>query len=112
MCYVCRCVVHSHETEYPSFGLAYLLKTLCNVDANKQYQLADWRLRPLPTEMYKYAREDTHYLLYIYDNLRNELLDKGDATTKNMLKSVYQRSTALCLNRYEKVCECGDECHV
>ena len=31
-------------------------------------------VRPLPTEMFRYAREDTHYLLYIYDRLRNELV--------------------------------------
>jgi exosome complex exonuclease RRP6 len=27
--------------------------------------------------MLKYAREDTHYLLYIYDCLRQQLLEKG-----------------------------------
>ena len=40
------------------------------MDADKQYQLADWRLRPLTEEMAKYAREDTHYLLYTYDRVR------------------------------------------
>jgi exosome complex exonuclease RRP6 len=44
------------------------------VDADKQYQLADWRLRPLGPQMARYAREDTHYLLYVYDELRLELL--------------------------------------
>lgn len=38
-----------------------------SVTAAKEYQLADWRIRPLPAELLKYAREDTHYLLYIYD---------------------------------------------
>jgi exosome complex exonuclease RRP6 len=38
--------------------------------ANKKYQMADWRVRPLPPEMLHYAREDTHYLLYIFDKLR------------------------------------------
>jgi ribonuclease D len=27
--------------------------------------------------MLRYAREDTHYLLFIYDVMRKELLDKG-----------------------------------
>ena len=27
--------------------------------------------------MLKYARADTHYLLYVYDNLRNALLDRA-----------------------------------
>eukprot|EP00826_Nyctotherus_ovalis_P011872 TRINITY_DN13094_c0_g2_i4.p1 TRINITY_DN13094_c0_g2~~TRINITY_DN13094_c0_g2_i4.p1 ORF type:complete len:519 (+),score=119.86 TRINITY_DN13094_c0_g2_i4:629-2185(+) len=57
-----------------SYSLAYLLKDICNVTANKQYQLADWRVRPLPEEMIHYAREDTHYLLYIYDTLRRRLI--------------------------------------
>ena len=65
---------------YPSFGLAHLLSRFAGVTANKEYQTADWRERPLPAEMLKYAREDTHYLLPIYDRLKNELID-GSATT-------------------------------
>ena len=60
-----------------SFGLAYLLQSYCGVLADKKYQLADWRIRPLTEEMMKYAREDTHYLLYIYDCLRKELIERG-----------------------------------
>ena len=52
--------------------------------------------RPLPEEMVKYAREDTHYLLYIYDHLRNELIKNGNAQ-KNLLKTVYNRSRDVCL---------------
>jgi len=33
------------ELNFPTLSLAYLLKTYCNIDANKQYQLADWRIR-------------------------------------------------------------------
>ena len=56
--------------EFPRFSLAYLLKCYCHVDADQSFQLADWRIRPLSLEMLRYAREDTHYLLYIYDRLR------------------------------------------
>ena len=42
--------------EFPSFALAYLLKVYCNVSVDKKYQLADWRIRPLPDEMLRYAR--------------------------------------------------------
>ena len=35
------------------------------------------RNRPLPKEMLAYARSDTHSLLFIYDNLRNALLDRA-----------------------------------
>ena len=60
--------------ETSGFGLAVLLQKYCNVIADKKYQLADWRIRPLSEEMLKYAREDTHYLLYVYDMLRLELI--------------------------------------
>ena len=40
------------------------------MQADKRYQLADWRIRPLPQEMLLYARMDTHYLLYMYDHLK------------------------------------------
>jgi exosome complex exonuclease RRP6 len=68
----------------------------CDFTPDKRYQLADWRIRcvvfhqtlrrlassffvcrPLPEEMLSYARSDTHFLLYIYDNLRNALLDRS-----------------------------------
>ena len=55
--------------------------------------------RPLPDEMVRYAREDTHYLLYIYDRLHDELLKSGNANN-NLLQSVYSRSKQICL----KVC--------
>lgn len=55
--------------------------------------------RPLPSEMVHYAREDTHYLLYICDRLHNELIKHGNANN-NLLQSVYSRSRDICL----KVC--------
>ena len=45
------------------------------MQANKTYQMADWRLRPLTAEMITYAREDTHYLLYIYDQLKRDVAE-------------------------------------
>lgn len=74
--------------------------------ADKKYQLADWRQRPIPDEMLRYAREDTHYLLYIYDLMVNELLDKGmQINSSNPLqfyRQVLHKSNALCLKAYEK----------
>ena len=57
-------------------------------------------------EMIHYAREDTHYLLYCYDVLRAELLDKGIKTNAQnphqFLRQVLHKSNALCLKTYEK----------
>ncbi|KDQ25524.1 hypothetical protein PLEOSDRAFT_51863 [Pleurotus ostreatus PC15] len=67
----------SKVLDFPRHGLANLLEMYCDFSADKQYQLADWRIRPLPDAMINYARSDTHFLLFIYDNLRNALLDRG-----------------------------------
>lgn len=87
---------------FARLSLAFLLKHYCEIDADKSLQLADWRMRPLPAELIAYARQDTHYLLYIYDMLRNELLTKANGKT-NLLLNVYKASTDLCMKRYEKV---------
>jgi ribonuclease D len=113
---------------FPSAGLAYLLQTYARVTANKQYQMADWRERPLPPQMLKYAREDTHYLLGIYDRLRAELAaastttaplrvaaagggakgrgssaaPSGSVPVPDLLATVLERSRELCCQQYEK----------
>ncbi|PSK38486.1 hypothetical protein B9Z65_6039 [Elsinoe australis] len=87
---------------YPGGSLAFLLKKFVNFDAQKQYQTADWRIRPLPTEMFDYARSDTHFLLYIYDNMRNELLDrsKPNDPEQDKILAVLQRSKEVALQTY------------
>ncbi|KAG8774260.1 exosome nuclease subunit [Ceratobasidium sp. 428] len=60
---------------FPKHSLAALLARYTDFIPDKQYQLADWRIRPLPEDMLHYARGDTHYLLHIYDQLRNALLE-------------------------------------
>uniref|UniRef100_A0A8B9E0Y1 Exosome complex component 10 n=1 Tax=Anser cygnoides TaxID=8845 RepID=A0A8B9E0Y1_ANSCY len=82
-------------------SLDHLLKLYCNVDADKQYQLADWRIRPLPEEMIQYARDDTHYLLYIYDKVREALWERGNEQP-TQLQIVWQRSRDICLKKYIK----------
>lgn len=87
--------------DFPHHSLAYLLKKYCNFDADKKYQLADWRIRPLPVEMLEYARSDTHFLLYIYDCLRNELVNKS-TTDGNLVRICLQRSNEVALQKYDK----------
>jgi ribonuclease D len=87
--------------EFPSYALSYLLKLYCGINADKQYQKADWRIRPLPDPMFKYAREDTHYLLFIYDKMRNEALARVHGS-KELVHAILNRSKDLCLQRYEK----------
>ncbi|XP_027514035.1 exosome component 10 isoform X1 [Corapipo altera] len=82
-------------------SLEHLLKLYCSVDADKKYQLADWRIRPLPEEMMQYARDDTHYLLYIYDKMRESLWERGNEQP-TQLQVVWQRSRDICLKKYIK----------
>ncbi|CAA9962130.1 Exosome complex exonuclease Rrp [Pyrenophora teres f. maculata] len=88
---------------YQAASLAYLLELHVNFKAQKQYQLADWRQRPLSKELFEYARADTHFLLYIFDNMRNELVNKSDFSNpeKNKVQDVLQNSKETSLKRYE-----------
>ncbi|TFK48707.1 hypothetical protein OE88DRAFT_1663795 [Heliocybe sulcata] len=107
----------SKVLDFPRHGLASLLEMYCDFTADKRYQLADWRIRPLPAEMLDYARSDTHYLLFIYDNLRNALLDRSLSRAQSpaspqlsdspppakdaLLREVLRRSEETALRLYE-----------
>lgn len=59
---------------------------------------------PLPEKMFNYARSDTHFLLYVYDNMRNELIDKSDTSQEDgdLFEDVLKRSKEETLQRYER----------
>lgn len=59
------------------FGLAALLKGRFGIELDKKYQKADWSKRPLSREMCAYATADTSDLLPLYDQFREELVQKG-----------------------------------
>ena len=86
--------------KYPSAGLAYLLRKYVNIEADKVHQLSDWRRRPLPDDMRRYAVSDTKYLLDIYDQLRLEL--DNHTMDDVSIVSVLDRSKQVCLIRYDK----------
>ncbi|KAL7411457.1 hypothetical protein BDY24DRAFT_131367 [Mrakia frigida] len=119
----------SKALEFPSHSLASLLSLYCDFTPDKRYQIADWRIRPLPLEMLHYARSDTHYLLYIYDSLLNALISRSSPrssptppdgsssssssssssiatptplTTPHLLRTVLQRSEDTCRRRYSR----------
>lgn len=86
---------------YPKRSLKFLLQKFVNFEADKRYQMADWRIRPLPTGMFDYARSDTHYLLHIYDHLRNELVENS-LPDHNLVDYVLEQSKNEALQRYER----------
>jgi len=85
----------------PRLSLAWLLHSYCGVSADKQFQLADWRIRPLPDQMVVYARQDTRYLPYLYQRMKNELISRGN-DQNNLLHAVIVNSNNLCKKRYNK----------
>ncbi|KAL6820623.1 ribonuclease H-like domain-containing protein [Trichoderma camerunense] len=95
----------SDALHYSSKSLAFLLSKFVNFEADKRYQLADWRMRPLPEEMMYYARSDTHYLLYIYDRIRNDLVQLSDRSSpeKDLISIVLKKSRELSLSRHENL---------
>ena len=96
----------SRILSYESFSLKYLLLKFCDFESDKSYQLADWRIRPLTEGMIKYARSDTHFLLYIHDNLKKELISKsfenGDSGIFLFYKMCLKQSSEICLQSYQK----------
>ncbi|BDD56806.1 exosome nuclease subunit [Monascus purpureus] len=86
---------------YPRRSLKYLLQKFTGFEADKKYQMADWRIRPLPPGMFDYARSDTHYLLNVYDHLRNELIENS-TPEENLIDYVLEQSKIEALQRYER----------
>ncbi|CAD6576122.1 MAG: exosome nuclease subunit [Cyphobasidiales sp. Tagirdzhanova-0007] len=64
---------------------------------DKRYQMADWRIRPLPAEMMEYARSDTHFLIHIYQRLLHD--DSG--MTPTALQDIRKRSAVTAAQVYE-----------
>lgn len=92
----------SAALQFPSRSLAYLLLKYAKVEADKKYQLADWRIRPLPTEMLAYARADTHYLLYIYDQLRRDLLTQSKISERDLMADILDASRKGAMVAYRR----------
>eukprot|EP01025_Chloroclados_australasicus_P032592 TRINITY_DN3301_c0_g1_i3.p1 TRINITY_DN3301_c0_g1~~TRINITY_DN3301_c0_g1_i3.p1 ORF type:complete len:495 (-),score=25.88 TRINITY_DN3301_c0_g1_i3:17-1501(-) len=93
-------------------NLANLLKHYCNVETDKSYQLADWRIRPLTEAMMTYARIDAHYLCFLADQLACELrqmdeklnnIQNGMMSDNSLLYQAIKRSQQVSLNMFEKI---------
>lgn len=58
-------------------GLADVLGKYFGVALDKQFQRADWSIRPLPAGMIVYAAEDTRHLHKLRELLEGKLAEKG-----------------------------------
>lgn len=59
------------------FGLAALLEERFGVQLDKAVRRSNWLRRPLTENQLDYAREDTRYLLPLWESLRDEAIDAG-----------------------------------
>lgn len=78
-------------------SLKHLLLKYVGYNTSKKFQLADWRIRPIPSQMLRYAQSDTHFLLEIFDILRNKLLSSPKDPEQNDIPIV------LAINNSRKV---------
>jgi ribonuclease D len=58
------------------FSLSHLVEKCLGVKLEKGAQKANWALRPLTERMERYARNDTHYLKPLSDELKSQLQAK------------------------------------
>lgn len=85
-----------------TLSLQSLVNKFCNIELNKELQFkTDWRLRPLSPAHINYARQDTHYLLYIYDIQRNQLIRHNESSLHS-LHTVYDNGRHNCKLIYTK----------
>ncbi|CAD8109227.1 unnamed protein product [Paramecium sonneborni] len=105
----------SKELQLMQNSFQFLLSEYCKKSTDKTYQTADWTQRPLSDEMVKYAQIDTHYLLYIYDRMRQDLkkLNKPNENLNNVpnyyIECVLKRSKETSLKIYKKPLQDQDQ---
>lgn len=93
-------VIHTHFLG--AFGLeAINILLACDVIVYVFMAHPPVSCRPLPQEMIKYAREDTHYLLYIYDRMSNELIRRSNERG-SLLLTVLDNSRGICCRGYTR----------
>lgn len=85
-------------------SLAALLKNLMAVNLDKTYQRADWRIRPLSRGMLDYATADTHYLIELYNILKNKAIAMDQICKHNMEGKCADSKINQIMNASRKVC--------
>ncbi|XP_955073.1 3'-5' exonuclease, putative [Theileria annulata] len=91
----------------PEQSLAKLVQKYFNIKLNKRFQISNWSksynclncgIRPLDDEMLDYACCDSHYLIPLYNTLKDEILSKEDGRVK--IIQVMNNGRETCLKQY------------
>ena len=64
----------------------------------KAFQTCEWSVRPLTKGMLRYAQSDTHYLLYVADRLREQLIEMGELCTDQSITKLPNNGPKVCVN--------------
>jgi len=67
-------VAHAFISEEFSISYARLVHAMFGVELDKQETRSNWLMRPLTNRQLNYAADDVHYLLEIYEIMRNKLV--------------------------------------
>ncbi len=70
-------MIAARLTGHAEFSLAALVKQYFGVELVKGSQKANWARRPLSEQMEAYARNDTHFLITLKENLESRLRELG-----------------------------------
>jgi len=69
--------------------------------------MQDWRIRPLKSNMLDYARNDTHWLIYIFEKLKEDLItlavERNEKNSHIYVKEVFVKSADLCKFQYKTI---------
>ena len=85
--------------KYPSSTLSHILKYYGGPSLRAQHKFCDWRIRPIDITLLQCACNNTRYIIYVYDALRNDL---NRVYGREGLEAVLNVSRKICLRRYEK----------
>lgn len=87
---------HRVVTQEPGLSsLAKLLDLYLHISLDKLFQIADWRIRPLPPCMLSYARHDSHYLLPLYSTLTTSMTDSALLETALLCNKLCRKTPSL-----------------
>ena len=75
------------------FSLAALVQRFFAVQLPKGSQKADWAQRPLPPRMAEYAKNDTHYLLPLAEQMERELTERDRLDLVSRILSASNRAS-------------------
>merc|ERR1711962_265625 len=90
------------EAKFGNIG--ELLKKHCYVELKGLGKENVWTNRPLSEDQIKHLRTRVHYMLYIHDLFRNELIEK------RLLEKLYEQCTNICKASNNPVC--GPDSHI